>query len=142
MTTPFKPVSVNNELLTQDKVQQIANNTQWLFDNTPRLRYAVSGLTRDTGLKLLAGKAAHGIINTQNWLHGQIQFGSFFSANCKPIVTIGLEGQNGILHRNSIIIYPLAGTEIDNTGFGYVVQNTIYGGISATGWIHYQAIGY
>lgn len=142
MTTPYKPVSFSSELISQDKLQQVANNTQWLFDNTARIRYKVNELTKDNGLKILVGKASHPIVTTANWIHGQVQFGNFFSQNCKPIVTIGIEGQHGGNHRNQIVIYPLVGTEIDHTGFGWVVSTYAYNTLMGSGFCHYMAVGY
>lgn len=141
----YRPVSWNGEAITNSKLNQMANNTQFLFERSPKMRYAAAGLTRDTGLKILAGKTPYPA-NTRDWSDARVYFGSFFTAGCKPIVTavvgdiqagglrkyISLRGHNG---------------EIDHTGFiAHVVTFELYPGgaktVTGPGFVHWTAIGY
>lgn len=141
---PYKPVTFNSESLSQAKLQQMANNMQWLFENNPRVRYLPpGGSPRDAGLKIMYGKAPFPI-----WASGVydafIYFGSFFSAGCKPIVTTSLE-VTGSRGAKANTIRGLGG-EIDYRGFVARVFTVERPGvptdIEAGGWIHWQAAGY
>jgi hypothetical protein len=139
----FVPTSWNGETITTDKLNQMCNNTQYLYDRSPRIRYATSGLTRDTGLKLLAGKTPYGPVNADHTTVS-IYFGTFFSAGCRPVVT-AVVGDSTSGLRKFCTVLGFNG-EIDNTGFMAHVSShepswanqVIYSG----GWIHWTAVGY
>lgn len=142
MTTPYRPVSFTNEQPTRTKMQQLANNQQWLFENMTRLRYAAYGLTRDSGLKILTGKTSFPVVRNRNYYYAQIYFGSFFSAGCKPLVIATVETTGGNMHRSKVVVQSRAAGGIDNTGFTAIVSTESYRTVGSAGWINWFAIGY
>jgi hypothetical protein len=87
MTQPYKPVSWTEEPMSVDKLNQMTNNDQWLFENTPRMRYSAYSLTKPSGLKILSTYAF--IPRTLNrTLSRNVYFGSFFSVGCQPILAV------------------------------------------------------
>lgn len=139
-TTPYKPVSWDSEIINAEKLATMASNDQWLFENTPRIRYSVAGIVKDGGLKFIAGKSAFPKIGTQNFTYVSVYFGSFFSANCKPSITTGLEGLVTI-GRSAVTLQGFSGNEIDHTGFIACISNDAYTSVD-NGWVHWQAVGY
>lgn len=140
----FVPMSWNGEPISQDKLNQMCNNTQWLYDRSPRIRYSISGLTRDTGLKVLSGKTAFSADPSHDGLYVDTYFGSYFSSGCHPAVTATIEPIGGH-QRKYASIMGLAGSEIDQTGFRTAVVSIEAGvtsAIDAGGWIHWTAVGY
>lgn len=86
---PFRPLQWNpNEVLTKGKMDQIAFNEQYLFDNMPRAQYAAHGVRRDEGIKIASGFA---LIRATRRHHNSraVYFGNFFSARTQPVVTTG-----------------------------------------------------
>lgn len=138
----FVPMSWNGEPITTDKLNQMCNNTQYLFDRSPRIRYAVGGVTRDTGLKVLSGKTAFSPDNTKNYLYVNVFFGSFFSAGSNPVVTASIEPTGGSMHRSHMIVTGLAGGPIDQTGFIGVIAIEAATTIGSGGWVNWTAVGY
>jgi hypothetical protein len=144
--TPYKPVVFSSESLSQAKLQQLANNQQWLFENTPRTRYVGNGLTRDSSIKMMSGKISHGTAQV-DYLDVPVYFGSFFTAGCRPIVVATVEGYTyGLRHYTQT--RGLSNGEIDHTGFiahvvsHELVNNTSTNWIKGTGWVHWTAVGY
>jgi len=142
--TPYRPVAVNDKSLTKEKLQQMVNNEQWLFENSPRMRYTMhdGGLTRDNGAKILAGKALFGA-STKDWVERTIYFGNFFSAACKPIVQVTIE-TTGTHLRKLATARSIDGGEIDHRGFicHISAQERNAKVIETWGLIHYTAIGF
>jgi hypothetical protein len=139
--TPYKPISFTNEAVTQQKMIQLANNQQWLFENNPRMRYSVSGIIRDAGTKVIVGKSPFPFTPSSNFSYVPIYFGSFFTAGCKPVVVATAESANdGFTHRAHVAIQGFGG-EINNIGFTAIVANEAWGR-NGPGWINWQAIGY
>jgi hypothetical protein len=84
---PYKPVLfVDSEAIDRDKMNQVANNMQWLFENTPRIKYAAHGFVKASGAKILAGIATVPATNT-TFSQTTVYFGSFFSQGCQPVIT-------------------------------------------------------
>lgn len=140
--TPYNPVSFNGEMITTQKMNQMANNDQWLFENSPRIRYNANGLVRDASLKVMAGKTPFTVNTATNYEYINVYFGSFFSAGCKPVVTATVEGFNAGAHRHHVVITGLTGGEIDNVGFVGVLAGEAYPTLTSGGFIHWQAVGY
>lgn len=148
----YRPVSWNGEPITNSKLNQMANNTQFLFERTPRIRYAAAGITRDSGLKMIVGKTPIPIVQTE-WTEVETYFGDFFSAGCHPSINANLEMTQN-LHRTLMVIRPLGSYttygEIDHRGFkAHVWSNEDDGGggpaadvLTTGGFIHWQAVGY
>lgn len=88
--TPFRPISwAPLELVTEDKLDQIANNAQWLFENDVRGTYSAQGVRRAEGIKIMGSivtfPASADGVQTKS-----IYFNNFFSTGCKPVVTTGV----------------------------------------------------
>lgn len=144
-TTPYKPVSFTSESISQTKLQQMANNEQWLFENMAKMRYATQALTRDAGVRVISGKTPFGTTTGgASAIDTHIYFGSFFTAGCKPVVT-GMVETTGPHLRKLITIRGFGG-EVDHRGFVAHLSTQEFPGvpvnIEASGWIHWQAIGY
>lgn len=142
--TAYVPVSITSESLSQAKLQQMANNDQWLFENSPRVRYNYGGIVRDSGLKIISGKVPTAISAT-DYTYVTIYFGSFFSASCKPIVTATAEAADGQRVRRIVNIQGISG-EVDNRGFlAHVTSHQQLGlpnTLVAPGWVHFTATGF
>lgn len=140
--TPYKPTNWGSESISQPKLQQMANNDQWLFENMARVRYSAGGLTRDSGLKIAAGKTAYPATQS-DWIDVFVYFGTFFSAGCKPVVNASVEPALG---RIGVVLSGLNfGTEMDYRGFrAHVYQDFQASGnpLQGAGWVHWQAVGY
>lgn len=83
---PYRPVSfVDGEPLDVNKLNTIAQNLQWLYENTPRISYKAYGLVKSSGAKILAGNAT--VPARKSTLsYATVYFGTFFSQGCQPIV--------------------------------------------------------
>lgn len=142
--TPYNPVSWNGEAISREKLSQMANNDQWFFENMTRARYSVAGLTRDTGLRMIMGKTPFppGVNQARDWVDVKIEFGSYFTVGCKPII-VALVETTGTWLRKYPSLRGLNG-EIDHTGFiAHVVSHESFADyINAAGWVHWQAWGY
>lgn len=89
-STPFKVVSWSPlDPITDDKLDAMVSNDNWLRDNSMRGRYYANGVSKDTGLRLTGGlclfTASKSAQQTRN-----VGFGQFFSESCKPIVTTAI----------------------------------------------------
>lgn len=142
--TPYVSVYWNDpDPMSTDKLNQMANNEQWLFENTPRVFYNASGATRSSGVKILAGMATIAASQTPN-ATGSVNFGTFFSTGCVPIITTGIlsypRGRITCAVRGIGTFWP------DNRGFEVRIGSTeeIYANdkIDATVYINYIAIGW
>lgn len=145
----FVPVSWNGESISTDKLNQMANNDQFLFDRTPLVRYAFQGgqqtITRDNSVKIISGKTPFVPSANTDWIRQNIYFGTFFSAGCSPVVTATVETQGP--ERRTVSIHGLGGlnTDIDINGFVahvWVASDTGNPYVSTSGFIHWIAVGY
>ena len=90
--TPYKPISWSpQELVSDDKMAQLANNSQWLFENTPRTNYNAYGVARATGVKIACGVQIIAASKAPTQTR-PVYFNNFFSAACHPVVTTGIIG--------------------------------------------------
>ena len=75
--------------ITDEKLDAMVNNDNWLRDNMARAQYGANGVHRDTGVRIASGlvlmTAGKGITRNK-----RVSFGSYFSESCKPIVTTGI----------------------------------------------------
>lgn len=139
----FVPMSWNGEPISTDKLNQMCNNSQYLFDRSPRIRLVLPQATRDTGIKVITGKTAFAPDTSHDYVNVPVYFGSFFSSGCHPTVTATVEIVGGSW-RKYVSIQGLTGAEIDQTGFMAQVvakENTVTN-IMQGGWVHWQAMGY
>lgn len=94
--TPYKPLSwADNEPIFTSKLRDMAQNDQWLFENTARMHYNAYDVKRDEGVKVACGlhpfePAGSGI------QQGVVYFDSFFSTACNPIVVLGVVHQGEV----------------------------------------------
>lgn len=145
MTTPYSDVTFENEQPTRAKFQKLATNQRWLFENTPKIRYSGAGLTRDVGLKIIAGKTPYSP-STTDYLDLPVFFGTFFTVGCNPIV-VAVVADSVSGRRRRLDVRAHGGPAIDHIGFiAHVVaayQKTgINQTINSSGWVHWIAVGY
>jgi hypothetical protein len=117
--TPYKPISWNaRELISDDKMAQLANNSQWLFENTPRTNYNAYGVARATGVKIACGIQIFAASKVA-YQTRPVYFNNFFSAAAHPVVTTGIIG---FQRRIFCIINGLGVLHPDNRGFEITVE--------------------
>lgn len=127
----YKPVNwSDNEPTFTDKLNQMATNDQFLFENTPRMYYNHQGVevVRDRNMKIASGVRVF-VVNGSGQYIEPVEFGNFFSTACHPVVVVG-----GVVNRNSVRCHTGArafslGQHIDHRGFELVaaVDQTQYG---------------
>jgi hypothetical protein len=88
--TPYRPLSWHsNEPVYEQKINQMVNNIQWLFERSPRMSYRAHGVRRNEGIKIAAGTAFFPANGKRSFQSEHVDFGGFFSAGCEPIVVTG-----------------------------------------------------
>lgn len=145
MTESYSPVSISKGPLSTSLLQRMANNDQWLFEHTPKMRYQ-SAVTKDNGLKVLAGKAYYGPNDTNDRQDVTVYFGSFFSVGCNPIVVANSEPIS-VGFRRLVTVRGIGASNIDYRGFiGHVSnqENALSDQtkIVVGGYMHYIAVGW
>ena len=143
--TPYKATTWGDEPVYKDKLQQMANNDQWLYENMPKMNFNTYGVKRTTGLKILAGIAIVPA-GKKDWSGTTFNFNSFFSSGCKPVIVTGTQPTGGRWRYHTIVkgigsYYPdHRGVEI-NVGADYfgtptanVVDQKVYVHLIAIGW--------
>jgi hypothetical protein len=139
--TPYKPVSWSpKELISSDKMAQLANNSQWLFENTPRSNYNAYGVSRATGVKLAAGIQIFGASKANNQTR-PVYFNNFFSAACHPVVTTGVIS---FQRRTFVIMNGLGVLHPDQRGFEITVEcdSTTANKIERSFYVTWMAMGF
>ena len=76
------------ESVTSEKLNQMVNNSQYLFEQMPKTYYNTYGIKKTSGLKILAGIISIAPSNAL-WTSGRVEFGSYFTPGCKPVVVTG-----------------------------------------------------
>jgi hypothetical protein len=139
--TNYKPTTFNGEPLTTTKMNQLANNVQYLFERSANVRYASSGITRDNGIKVITGKTAFAK-TSKTYTNVYIYFGSYFTAGCSPTVQVSLELPN-LGHRYHISFRGFnGGGQVDHRGMIAVVATEAYKNLPEGGFVHWTATGY
>jgi hypothetical protein len=144
--TPYKPTTWADEPVFKDKLNQMTNNDQWLYENTPRLNFNTYGVKRTSGVKIMAAIA---IIPASGkaWSNTTFNFGTFFSSGCRPVVVTGTQVTGPSAWRQHVVITGLVGDYApDHRGFrahagadkGTSVNNVINERI----FVHFIAIGW
>lgn len=141
--TPYRAIAwMPNEVISDDKVNQMASNVQWLYEYTPRALFTDSGLTREEGVKIASGKVRFNKRKSDS-ASEEVRFNSFFSTYCQPNITTGLisSGQRKIW----LAVEGLGDELPDHRGFRIGVTME-YGKkkdkIANRFWVHWQAMGY
>lgn len=74
--------------ITDDKLDAMVSNDNWLRDNMMRGNYTANNVNRDAGLRIIGGLAL--ITSGKSASKSkEVSFGDHFSESCKPIVTTG-----------------------------------------------------
>lgn len=84
--TQYTPVTWGDEPVYKDKLLQMTNNDQWLFENTPKVYYNAYGIKKASGVKVMAGLLLLPP-SASTYSASTCYFGSFFTPGCKPIIT-------------------------------------------------------
>lgn len=142
----FKAVNwTPNELLAEAKTDQMSDNADYLFANTPRAIYTLpGGLRRAQGVKIASGRVLIAKDMKSDSGAVTVRFGNFFTANCDPIITTGIvaTGQRKIF----CVINGIGQLQPDNTGFQVGVniasENKKKDNISHSFYVTWQAMGY
>lgn len=86
MTAPYQSVAFNyGDQLLIPQMNQLANNTQYLFENLAKVRYRSSAINRDTTTKILAVRTPVSATPARQQ-RADIYWNGFFSSGCAPIV--------------------------------------------------------
>lgn len=142
----FKAVNwTPNELLAEAKTDQMGDNADYLFSNTPRAIYTLpGGLRRAQGVKIASGRVLIAKDTKSDSASATVRFGNFFTANCDPIITTGIvsEGQPKIF----CVINGIGQLQPDNTGFqigvNIAAESKKKDKIRHSFYIAWQAMGY
>jgi hypothetical protein len=141
----FAPLTWNdNEPLFMEKLNQMANNEQYLFENMPKMYYNAHGVKKSTGVRILSSVV--GIPANSKSPNGSARyyFGNFFSSGCRPLVVASVnsypQGRYHLNTRGIDTFWP------DHRGFEARIAadelNPKNNKISATVWIPFVAIGW
>lgn len=116
----FRPVAWNpKDPATKAKLTQMAENDQYLFENTANMVYRdLSGIRTTTGLKLIAGVATIGPQSKQS-ATVNINYSGEFDSGISPIITTGLVATNSNEYPSTITIAGLGSTMPDDSGFQF-----------------------
>lgn len=89
-STPFKVISwAPLDPITDEKLDAMVSNDNWLRDNMMRGQYSANGVQRETGLRMASGLVL--ITSGKSAEKSKsVSFGTYFSESCKPIVTTGI----------------------------------------------------
>jgi hypothetical protein len=143
--TPYKPVTWGDEPTYKDKLNQMTNNDQWLYENAPRLNFNTYGIKRTSGVKIMAAIAVVRA-NKSLWTSTTFNFGTFFSSGCKPVIVTGTQPTGGKYRYHTIVkgigsYYPdhrgvevHVGADYYGTGTKNTVDTNVYVHFIAVGW--------
>lgn len=86
----FKVVSWSPlDQITDEKLDAMVSNDNYLRDNMMTGQYAAHGVTRTTGIRMLSGLVLITASKT-NTQTKNVSFGNYFSTACRPVVTTGI----------------------------------------------------
>lgn len=142
--TEYIPVSWSKEVVSIDKLQAMAQNDEALFQMKPQAALKHAGVTKNRGIRILAGSQLYQPTNT--WATNvDHYFGNYFSAGCKPVVIPTIYGYP----QTATYIHPkgLGGTQLpDHRGFSVYVRSNerigFKGTLTRPFYISYIAIGW
>lgn len=147
MTSSFRAINWSpNELLGESKTEQMADNAEWLYQNTPRALYTLpGGIKRVEGTKIAAGRAI--ITKTKKKSDSQttvVRFGNFFSSRCEPIITTGIVSERQT--RIFCVVSGIGRLQPDYSGFNISVniaaETKKNDRIASSFYVAWQAMGY
>lgn len=85
---PYKSITWTNEPITTAKLDDMANNEQWLYENSPRVVYYANNVYRASGIKIMAGMTLISGAGNKFW-GNVVYFGDFFTPGTIPVITLG-----------------------------------------------------
>lgn len=135
------------DLLSDWNMDQLVSNIQAVHDYTPRAKYtAQGGTTRQEQIKILSGRTIVPKNGKKDEVSVNVGFAGFFSSNCQPNVTIGINARR---QQNIFCTFrgqPGTGLLPDNTGMQLDILIASEQGekktIAQPFYIHWQAMGY
>lgn len=85
--TPFRAVNFQpNQLLTEDLLDQLASNQNYLFEMRASATWTGGSLRRAEGVRLISGRSLIAATK-RNYQGVTVGFGNYFSAGCTPNIT-------------------------------------------------------
>lgn len=137
--SPYRPVWWSDiEPTFTVKLNQMASNDQWLFENSPRMLYSAYGVRRAEGLKIASGTILFPPYTSV--VERTAEFGTFFSTACNPIVVVGGAIAPAGVHWPSI--RGLGGGQPDHRGFICRVNTTEGAAMGSNFYIPWIAVGF
>ena len=142
----FKAINwTPNEKLAQTKTDQMADNQDWLYNNTPRAIYTLpGGIRRVEGVKIASGRVIVAKRTKTDTAYVGVRFGNFFTTSCQPIVTTGIvsDFQTRIfctIHGIGVLHPDYRGF---NVGVNIAAQIKKNDNIAKSFYVTWQAMGY
>lgn len=138
---------VGDEPIDTDKLNAMVNNTKFVNQRLPKMSFqSYGGIQKDKGLKIACGVVTVPPRKNARDQSVTVNFGSFFTEGCKPIITTGIMSYgNGRVH---VIVHSQTGQNFvpDHRGF---IAKVFVNELSAdwnyfwkTMYINWHAIGY
>jgi hypothetical protein len=126
-------------------MNQLANNVQYVYENTPRFYYNSYGIKKTAGIKIMAGVATISPANVL-WRSSRVEFGSFFTVGCRPVVVLG-RTPSGTKYRHHTLVKGIGTYLPDHRGIELHAGADYYGTstknvVDQTQYIHWLAIGW
>lgn len=116
--TPFKVISWSpNEPITDEKLDAMVSNDNWLKTKMVQGNYSAYNKKRDEGLRIAGGLA---LITSRKAANAQksVGFNDFFSPGCRPIVTTGIVSKS---QRQIFVTVDGPGNQLHPTKDGFQV---------------------
>lgn len=141
----FKAINWSpNELVGENKMDQMSENSTWLFKNTPRAVYTLpGGLRRTEGIRIASGRVMIARSDSDQ-ATAMVRFGNFFSARCEPIITTGIVSDP--MRKIFAVHNGIGQLQPDHRGFQVAVNIDaslkVNDKIARSFFITWQAIGY
>lgn len=143
--TPYKPVTWGDEPIFKDKLNQMTNNDQYIFENMPKMSFNTYGIKRANGVKIMAAICVVPA-SSALWSHGTFNFGTFFSSGCKPVIVVGTQPTSG-RWRYHTVVRGIGTNYPDHRGAVFSVGADYYGTtttniVDAKVYVHFIAVGW
>lgn len=135
----------DDEVLTDDKMNQVQSNLNWIRENTPRAKYSYdTGAFKTTNIFIMGGKVSGEFAS--EWWHGAgdrslfgekiVSFPESFAADCIPAVTFGVRdwGEWGSVS--------FSAKDVTNVGFTLNSLNGKFIFNTRRYEVYWQAVGY
>lgn len=141
----YQPVQwTDGEAADDVKLNQMAANDDYLYQNIIDGKYDAHGVVKDSGLKIWS-RVISIPPNHKHVVSADVYFGTYFSAGCRPVIASTLATADRV--RSTVSIRALDGTRIpDNQGFRvvlyYINAEGQYLTFDYPQHIHIIAIGY